>query len=410
MVDNNPLEILVVGYGRSDVTFVDRLIAGLLEKGVRVTVATSRKQDLQRISSWNPIWLRIPRYSSKLWVRIIVLLWLLITNPQLRRPAWFSKLIEPADDWQARIDVYLRYLPFTRKSWDVIYFPWNSAAIDYVGLFDSGIPVVVSCRGSQVNIRPHRKGQEDYVAGLQETLSRANAIHCVSYDILNEIKQYCAEKSRTKVIYSAVDTDFFALSSAVVHKKTLNLITIGSLVWVKGYEYILMSLALLRDMGIDANLHIVGEGYELNRILFTVNDLDLGERVILHGKLSPEQVKQQLQQSDIFVFASLSEGLPNVVLEAMSCGLPVVTSDCGGVRESVTDGVEGFVVPTRAPRQMAEAIQKLALDPELRQTMGSAGRKRVLRDFRLEDQVDAFIALFNSVRPTEAGVGDNDLG
>ena len=77
----------------------------------------------------------------------------------------------------------------------------------------------------------------------------------------------------------------------------------------------------------------------------------------------------------------------------MACGLPVVTTDVGGMAEAVTDGVEGFLVPPRDPAATAGALYRLWAQPELRRTMGAAGRRRVQRDFALDDQIDAFAGL-----------------
>lgn len=397
MPESRPLEVLVVGYGSSDVPFIDRLITGLLKRGLHVTVAAPRRKDLNRIQASKPNWLHAPRESRRFWLKMVSLIGLLISNPGFHQPAWFSGLLDRCDGWRSRFEVLYRYLPFARKKWDVIYFPWNSAAIDYIGLYDAGMPVVVSCRGSQVNIRPHRPGQDAYVTGLKTTLTKADAVHCVSQDILEEATRYGLNETRAVVIPAAIDTDFFTPLPRPGHN-TLRLITTGSLVWVKGHEYLLMALGILRDVGLQAELYIIGEGPERDRILFTARDLGLSDQVKLHGRLPAQQVREQLQQADIFVLSSLSEGISNAVLEAMSCGLPVVTVDCGGMREAVTDGVEGYIVPVREPRRMAEAIQKLAQDPGLRKRMGAAGRERVLRDFRLADQVDAFVALFKSLQ------------
>ena len=122
----------------------------------------------------------------------------------------------------------------------------------------------------------------------------------------------------------------------------------------------------------------------------------------MHGKLPPAEVKQRLGKADVFVLSSLSEGISNAVLEAMSCGLPVVTTDCGGMREAVRDGIEGFVVPVRDPDEMAAALHKLAQSPELRNKMGRAGRERVLSAFNSQAQIDAFVNLFESVRVCES--------
>ena len=114
----------------------------------------------------------------------------------------------------------------------------------------------------------------------------------------------------------------------------------------------------------------------------------------LTGKLPPERVRSHLQQSHVFLLSSLSEGISNAVLEAMSCALPVVTSDCGGMREAVTDGKEGFVVPIRDHAAMAQALLKLWQSPDLRQSTGQAGREKVLKLFTLRNQVDQFHELF----------------
>jgi glycosyltransferase involved in cell wall biosynthesis len=93
----------------------------------------------------------------------------------------------------------------------------------------------------------------------------------------------------------------------------------------------------------------------------------------------------------------LSEGLSNAALEAMACGLPVVTTDCGGMPEAITDGVEGFVVPLRDPHAMAKALSALASDVELRRRMGKAGRDRVLKQFTLGRQIEEFVSLLEDV-------------
>ena len=94
----------------------------------------------------------------------------------------------------------------------------------------------------------------------------------------------------------------------------------------------------------------------------------------------------------------MSEGLSNAALEAMATGLPVVTTDCGGMREAISDGVEGFLVPVRDVERMSAALGRLAGDAELRARMGAAARDRVLKEFTLERQVRAFTELLEEVR------------
>lgn len=396
MADKKALEVLVLGYGSAEVTFIDRLIGGLAGRGVRVTLASPSKNAIRPFRSANVKWLWVPSLTGGRIGRFVSLIRLGVSRAFGHTPRWYRVLLEQAQGLSAKVAVFLRYAPFVQHRWDVIYFLWNSSAIDYIGLFDSATPVVVSCRGTQVNIRPYLSGQESFRAGLTKTFARAARVHCVSQNILEEAEKFALDLAKAVVIHPAVDPDYFVPAASRKPHAALRLVNVSSLIWSKGHEYLLMSVGFLRDMGVDAELHIIGGGYERDHILFTVRDLGLEGKVTLHGRLPTANVLEELQQADIFVFSGVREGFGNAILEAMSCGLPVVTSDDGGVSEAVSDGVEGFVVPVREPMQMAEALRVLALDPELRYRMGAAARRRVQQMFRLADQIEAFIALFES--------------
>jgi glycosyltransferase involved in cell wall biosynthesis len=315
-----------------------------------------------------------------------------------KRFGWIKKEAAVGKTFRDKLMRLNRYLPFTRVQADIIYFPWNSAAIGYQGLYALGIPVVVSCRGSQVNIKPHKPGNESYVEGLRATLEGAAAVHCVSHAILEEARPSGLDDAKARVIRPAVDPKFFNPAEGHESHERFRIITTGSLIWTKGYETALLALRELCSRGVDTEFHIIGDGPERQRILYTIQDLGLEGRVVLHGKLPPEQVRDRLQGADVFLLSSLSEGISNAVLEAKSCGLPVVTTDCGGMREAVSDGVEGFVVPVRAPKAMADALYRLARDPELRARIGQAGRQRVEQEFDQHNQIGEWIKLFLSVK------------
>lgn len=401
MDKNTQLRVLIVGLGSSEVTFLNRLVEGLAREGVHITISGPNRKVIDRFPKGKVDWLCAPSWRGFGLVRILRILLMFCKGLPGKRLEWLRQLIKSRETTRDKLAALHRCLPFLRGEWDAIYFPWNSTAVDYIDLFDLGIPIVISCRGSQINIRPHRQGQERYSSLLKKTLKKAAAVHCVSEDILDNALGLGLDSEKAVVIRPAVDPAVFSLTTEHYQNGSIRLITIGSLVWNKGYEYLLMTVKLLRDRGAIAELHIIGEGSESSRILFTAQDLNISSQVFLRGKLSPAEVIQQLQQSDIFVLSSLSEGISNAVLEAMSCGLPVVTTDCGGMREAVQNGVEGFVVPLRDPESMAEALQKLALDPDLRKSMGRAGRERILADFNSQSQIEAFVNLFESVRVNE---------
>jgi colanic acid/amylovoran biosynthesis glycosyltransferase len=289
-------------------------------------------------------------------------------------------------------------LPYAGRRWDIIYFPWNSAAIAHLPVFDLGTPVVVSCRGAQVSVAPHHPERAELRAGLRDTFARAAAVHCVSEATFREAAAFGLERAKTWVIHPAVDPDVFRPRvTGPARDEVFRVITTGSLIWRKGGEWALSAIRLLRDYGVPVQLVMLGEGPDRQRLLYSRGDLGLEEVVRFPGRLEPAAVLAELQQADVFLLSSLSEGLANSVLEAMACGIPVVTTDCGGMREAVTDGVEGFVTPVRNAEALARAMLRLARDRDLRERMGRAGRARILREFGLARQIGQWLALFRSV-------------
>jgi colanic acid/amylovoran biosynthesis glycosyltransferase len=255
-----------------------------------------------------------------------------------------------------------------------------------------------------VNVGPHDPGRTELRDGLRVTLSRAAAVHCVSRAIEAEAATYGLDPAKSRVIHPAVDPEIFRPPArAQTGTGARRVIAVGYLSWKKGFEYALRALRLARDAGSDLELEIVGEGVDYQRILFGIEDLGLSGCVRLAGQLPVDSVRERLQNADLFLLSSVSEGVSNAALEAMATGLPVVTTDCGGMREAVSDGIEGLVVPVRGTKQMAEALGRLAADKDLRARMGAAARARVLRDFTLEKQVRSFTGLLDELRPCGHG-------
>ncbi len=347
------MRLLVVGVSRPLETFLERLIRGLAEKGFRITLVSRKKP--------HAAWVLTEKIS------------------------WFPLSL-------------LKLFPFLARRWDVIYFPWNSAAIENLKFFDQGVPAVVSCRGSQINSAPHNPNRNQIKEGLGATFRKAALVHCVSQAIQNEAMQYGLTLEKSRVIYPAVDTDFFFPGESRSEDPFLKIVTIGNLSWVKGHEYALLTIRKLLDAKIAVRYEIIGEGPDRQRILYTIQDLALEKNVFLSGRLSPEKVRDRLRKSDVFLLSSLSEGISNAALEAMACGLPIITTDCGGMREAITDGVEGFAVPVRDPEAMEDSLKNLAEDPDLRFRMGNAAREKILKNFTLGEQINRFANLFERAR------------
>jgi glycosyltransferase involved in cell wall biosynthesis len=154
----------------------------------------------------------------------------------------------------------------------------------------------------------------------------------------------------------------------------------------------------LVDRGVEHELHVVGgmpdEGPEAER---QVRAAARGDHVRLLGRRPPEEMADAYTEADVFVLPSWWEAMPLTVLEAMASGLPVVATDVGDVARAVEQGVTGFVVPARAPEQLADALEKVLRDPGLRAAMGAAGRDRVAALFSSSATAAAVSALYAEV-------------
>lgn len=171
--------------------------------------------------------------------------------------------------------------------------------------------------------------------------------------------------------------------------------TVGRLEPVKGFPYLLEALAQLAPAYPAVHLLIVGDGPERTALEAQAHRLGLGERVIFAGHRT--DVPLLMGGMDLFVLPSIWEGMPNVVLEAMAAGLPVVATAVGGTPEIVVEGETGLLVPPRDPAALAEAMERLLADPALRLQMGRAGRDRVQQYFDIERTIRLNEELYNTL-------------
>lgn len=391
--------VLFAGIKWPPETFLVRLMRGLAERGVRVTLATPGRPDAAWRAIPNMEVLTTPSWEGPAASRVAhtggeLVAAAVRSLPETRRA---YRQVRQQESSTSALERFSRLLPFAGRKWDVIYFPWNATAIFYSPLLDKA-PSVISCRGAQINVSPHNPHKAWLRDGLADTFRKATAVHCVSEAIRDEAARYGLDINKSVIIRPAVDPDLFRPAERNhTTDGQFRIITTGEIMWRKGYEYALLAVRALVDRGIPVRFDIIGGGDELQRLLYTIHDLDLSDHVFRHGRLAPGDVVARLQDADVFLLSSLSEGISNAVLEGMACGLPVVTTGAGGMAEAVEDGREGFVVPLRDVAGLADRLGELWRQPDLRQKMGTAGRARIVRDFNLSDQAEAFVNLFRSV-------------
>lgn len=152
---------------------------------------------------------------------------------------------------------------------------------------------------------------------------------------------------------------------------------------------------MLKNENIDFHYTIIGDGAEKERLQFAVYQLNLSENVIFLGKLNPEQVKEELAKTDIYLQYSIQEGFCNAALEAQAMGLLCIVSDAEGLSENVLDKQTGFVVEKQNPTLLSEKIkQVITLDISEKEKITKQATERIKKEFNLEKQQQEFLEFY----------------
>jgi glycosyltransferase involved in cell wall biosynthesis len=161
---------------------------------------------------------------------------------------------------------------------------------------------------------------------------------------------------------------------------------IGRITGIKRPHDVLVTFKKLRDRGVDASLCLVGDGPNRDAVERHAHELGIARHCLYLGY--QDDVSGWYALLDAFLLTSANEGTPVTAIEALAARKPVVSTAVGGVPDVVHDGVDGFLTPAGDTDALAERLQRLARDPELRARMGAAGRERVLEQYAVERLVD----------------------
>ena len=160
---------------------------------------------------------------------------------------------------------------------------------------------------------------------------------------------------------------------------------VGVLRPIKGLPYLIKAMTIIKDK--NKKLLLVGDGEERDQLEDLVKKLKLEKYVTFIGKVPYDDVFKYMVVSDILVLSSLSEGLPNVILEAMAAGLPIVATRVGGIPDIVKDGENGFLIDPKNPEQIAEKINLFLEDDKLREKI-SKNNKQKAKEYSWESVIE----------------------
>lgn len=225
------------------------------------------------------------------------------------------------------------------------------------------VPVTITLRGTEV---PHSKDSLKCTKILL-ALSRAARVFAVADSLKRHVVALGARAEKIQVVGNGVDTERFVQENQVEARERFDLpvdaqvlMTVGGLVERKGFHRVIELMPALLEEFPQLYYLVVGgacaEGDWRERLEGQANALGVRDRVLFTGAIAPDDLRWPLSAADVFVLPTSNEGWANVFLEAMACGLPVVTSDVGGNPEVVCNDELGTIVPFGQPQLLLKAI------------------------------------------------------
>jgi glycosyltransferase involved in cell wall biosynthesis len=261
------------------------------------------------------------------------------------------------------------------------HFAHGTTTVTWFASIISGVPFSFTAHAKDIydgSLNP---------AGLLARKMRAATVVTTCTGANAEHLRALEPSAQVELVYHGLNADFSELVAGdrpSERPARLSIASVGRLVPKKGFDILLDAVRLLVDRGLDPVVAIAGEsGPEHEALCRQISDLGIGDRVELVGVVSQTELLALYRRSSLFVLACRvdesgdRDGIPNVLVEAMAAGLPVVSTAVSGIPEVVHDGDTGLLVAPDDPRALADAIERIARDPALAGRLAEAARDLV---------------------------------
>jgi glycosyltransferase involved in cell wall biosynthesis len=383
---------LVSDYHAPSHTFVRREVAALGARGMNVSLFSVQSSATDRGKHVESLLGRpLLDYPTSL-------LWALFSRPVATLSAWFLSVRHRAPGLKALIwsqfhfveaVVLARLLGKHHIARLHCHFANSGAGVGMIAAHLLDIPWSLTLHGIS---------ETDYPAGLllPEKIERAEFVACASYFMRAQAMRVVDRKHWSKLHIVRCGVDPKALPPKMIGgaNAVLRMVSVGRISPEKGYFGLLEALAYLADKGEAFSLTVVGDGPALGALRAQVEELDLADRITFTGALDEPGALSQIATADVFVFPSLMEGLPVVLMEAMALGKAVIASRVAGIPELVEDGVSGLLFTPSDWKELSDRLELVLSDSVKREGLGQAAEKAVEEHFYVSHSAEQLQKLF----------------
>lgn len=264
---------------------------------------------------------------------------------------------------------------------------------------------------AEIEVMPRRKLRHYYLYNpltlhlydRQESTCGQHAITVLvpsRYSARNAERYLGLSPETLNVLPNPIDVERFRPAATVAGPRYV--VSVSRLMRGKGFPTLLRAFQLVAEQDDEVELHIAGDGPDRTMLEQLTRALGIERRVIFRGALRDERLIAEYAGASLFALASHHEGLPTVVLEAMACGLPVVSTACGGPVDHVIPGETGFLTPIGDSHALAERMLMVLHDRELATRMGRTARQRAIETF----STDVVNTRLDAVYARAFGIGE----
>lgn len=262
----------------------------------------------------------------------------------------------------------------------------KSISVMIAKLFNKKVILHIHCGGFDNFYNSSPRFIKRYITAV---LNKADMLITLANSLKTGVSKKCSN-SNIHVLYNPT----ILKHMPVRESHTTNVLFLGLMGKNKGVYDIIEAAKYIQADNI--KIHLYGNG-EISRARELVSQYGLENKVIVHGWISGDDKEKILQSSDIFILPSYSEGLPMSILEAISYGLPVISTTVGGIPDVVEDGVNGFLISPGDYKSLAQRIITIAEDKDLSKRMGQESYRLAREKFDIEEIINQLDSLYSSV-------------